>query len=173
MSLKRVLNLDSVGIVSQDIPTESVVPVLNVQDGKIPASILFNSDLKKLSGYRDLRISKKQDIMLNDFVESFGDILDYFEKSSKHYDTELVQFVVQASEDFFISHKSMGKLKEKSVVEVCKKYFNDDEALVIKIINLVFPLIKKSNIFRRNKKRINRFFLVALGMLGISLQPKP
>jgi hypothetical protein len=86
-------------------------------------------------------------------------VLDLFESSSNKYEHEIVSFVCSVAEDWFISHKQMGDLKEQSVIECCSRYFNNDVDLVKKIIQIVLPTVPKTNIIRRNKQKIISFVL--------------
>ena len=60
-------------------------------------------------------------------------------------------------EDFFLD-KKCGEAKKKCVVDACKVYFNNDDELVEKIIDLVFRDVVKSTFLRRNQTRILNFF---------------
>ena len=151
--------------IKKDAPVE--VELQEIKE--IPPKLLFNSDMKKLKGFRDVRINLKQDALSKDFIESMTNVLDLFDNSERKYDSDIVQFVVQSAEDTFISHPKMGDIKSKAVVAICKRYFNDDVELVSKIIQMVLPLIKKSSFYRRNKTRAKQLFLSLLNMFGISL----
>jgi hypothetical protein len=59
----------------------------------------------------------------------------------------------------------MGDSKERAVIQVVKKFYNNDEELVRSIIKLVLPLIKKTNILRRTSSRLQRLFLYVLTRL--------
>ena len=100
--------------------------------------------------------------MQDDFIEQVSGVLDLFDTNSNKYEHEIVQFVCSVAEDFFISHSKMGLIKEDAVVKCVSKYFNNDEELVRKIIQLVLPNITKSNVFRRNRQKFMNlvFFLV-------------
>lgn len=137
---------------------------------EIPPKLLFNSDLKELKGFREMRITLKQNLMYCDFVESLSNVLDLFDNTQRKYDHDIVQFVCQSAEDAFISHKQMGLLKKKAVVEICKRYFNDDAELVSKIIEIVLPNIIKSSLYRRNKKRLSNCFFFVVSYLFPSLK---
>ena len=152
-------------VVQKDAPVKNV----ELQEIKeIPPKLLFNSDMKKLKGFRDVRINLKQDALSKDYIESMTNVLDLFDNSERKYDSDIVKFVVQSAEDTFISHPKMGYIKSKAVVAICKRYFNDDVELVTKIIEMVLPLIKKSTFYRRNKTRAKHFFLWLLNIFGIS-----
>jgi hypothetical protein len=44
------------------------------------------------------------------------------------------------------------------VIEACKKYFNDDEDLVVMVINLVFQHLKQIKFSKRQVYKLLRFF---------------
>jgi hypothetical protein len=123
-------------------------------------TILNNTDLKNLKGFRAVRKRIKQQNMKDDFIKQVSGVLDLFDKKDNHYEHEIIQFVCSVAEDFFISHGKMGELKEQAVIKCVAKYFNDDEDLVRKIIQLVLPNVPKTNILRRNKQRIINFFFI-------------
>ena len=140
----------------------------DIDSKEIPPKLLFNSDMKQLKGFREMRINLKHDALFKDFVESMTNVLDLFDNSERKYDSDIVQFVVQSAEDTFISHLHMGDIKKRAVVAICKRYFNDDVELVSKIIDMVLPLIKRSSFYRRNKTRAKQFFFWLLNTVGIS-----
>ena len=125
-------------------------------------TILNNTDLKNLKGFRAVRKRIKQQNMKDEFIKQVSGVLDLFDKKDNKYEHSIIEFVCSVAEDFFISHAKMGILKEEAVVKCVSKYFNDDDELVRKIIQLVLPNVPKSNILRRNKQRIINFvfFLV-------------
>jgi hypothetical protein len=129
----------------------------------VPAkNILNNTNVKKLKNFRVIRRNVKQQILRQEFITQVSSVLDLFNKDENLYEHEIVSFVCGVAEEFFISHKKMGEIKEASVVEVCKQYFNNDDKLVKTIIALVLPAVPKTNFFRRNKQRIVGFFLQVL-----------
>jgi len=132
---------------------------------EIPPKELFNSDLRKLKGYNEVRMNVKDKKAYNDFVDSFCGVIDLLPYSK--YDSEIVKFVCQSAEDYFIKRKGMGSLKEEAVIAVCKRYFNDDDELVHNVIGLVLPTIIKSTFYRRNKKRVHNFFCAFLNLFCI------
>ncbi len=121
-------------------------------------TILNNTDLKNLKGFKQIRKKIKQQNMKNDFIKQMSGVLDLFDTSSNHYEHSIIQFCCSVAEDYYITNVKMGDLKEESVIECCSKYFNNDILLVKKIIQLVLPNVPKSNILRRNKTRIYNFF---------------
>lgn len=138
------------------------IPIV-AKELSVPAkNILNNTNVKNLKNFRVIRRNVKQQILKQEFITQVSSVLDLFNKDDNTYETEIVSFVCGVAEEFFITHKKMGDIKEASVIEVCKQYFNHDEKLVKTIIALVLPSVPKTNILRRNKQRIiNFFFTVA------------
>lgn len=150
-------------------------PVISVEErlqsitiDDLPKS-LFGESLKHIEGYRDMRKYKKVQKLEQEFVSEMSKIMQLFQKDDKKYDAELVKFVCEIAENYFVLYPGqMGASKKKAVIAVVSKFFNDDELLIEKIIDLVLPTIKKTNILRRSKHRIKRLFLYVLSMLVCS-----
>ena len=135
-------------------PPEPVIALLSV-----PAKNILNcTDVKRLKNFRVIRRNAKQQMLKQEYITQVSSVLSLFNKNDNEYETEIVSFCCSVAEEFFISHSKMGIIKEESVVNVCKHYFNDDEKLVKTIIALVLPSVPKSNILRRNRQRIINFF---------------
>jgi hypothetical protein len=93
----------------EDIPKKTL---------SIPSkTILNNTDLKNLKGFRAVRKRIKQQNMKDEFIKQVSGVLDLFDKKDNHYEHEIIQFVCSVAEDFFISHGKMGLLKEEAVVK--------------------------------------------------------
>ncbi len=128
-------------------------------DIQIPSkTILNNSDLSRLKGFTAVRKKIKQQAMKDEFVNQVSGVLDLFDKNDNKYESEITQFVCSVAEDYFVSHTKMGTIKEEAVIQCVSLYFNNDILLVKKIIQLVLPNVTKSNIFRRNKNKVFKFF---------------
>jgi hypothetical protein len=130
---------------------------------------LFGSSLKNIDGYREMRKYKKVQKLEQEFVSEMSKIMKLFQTEEKKYDAELVKFVCELAENYFVLYPSqMGGSKEKAVIKVVSPFFNHDELLIKKIIDLVLPTIKKTNILRRSKHRVKRLFLFLLSTLVCS-----
>lgn len=125
---------------------------------------LYNANLKDISGYRDLRRDIKIKEMQDEFIKETKKIMCLFESDTKKYDHKLVLYLCQLCEHHFISHKKMGKTKKLCVVEVLKKFYNDDEELISSIIELVLPQIKKSTLVSRMQSRTVKFFYIIVSL---------
>lgn len=136
-----------------------------VQERKIPASVLYNSSLKKMSGFRNLRASMKRDAFLKEFIVQGLQVFEPYEvNDDTQYDSEIVKFMCQTAEDIFIKYHKQGEEKKRAVIEVCKKYFDGNEVLTGKMVEQVLPSIIKSSFLRRNRTRIYNLGLFFLGL---------
>lgn len=79
------------------------------------------------------------------------------EEDNAKYNEEIVKFVCECAELFFLKPKS-GQIKEEMAILLLKPYFNNDEKLIKKFIQLVFKDIRKANFLRRNYVRVRTFF---------------
>jgi hypothetical protein len=123
-----------------------------------PPAWIMNSDVKgKLPKFRQKRKAVKHDNMQKEFVIEMQKVLKVFRVDDDHYDHELVLFACQVAEDFFLDKKA-GEIKMKCVVEAVKPFFDNNEELVKKIVELVFRDVIKSTLWRRNQTRILNFF---------------
>jgi hypothetical protein len=135
------------------------------QEAKIPPSVLYNSNLKKMKGFHNLRSNMKRESFLKEFVSSGSEALGPYEVNDEtKYDVEIVKFMMQTAEDTFIHYKKQGAEKRSAVIAICRKYFDDNEVLVSKTIEQMLPFINKSNFWRRNRTRIYNIACLFLGM---------
>lgn len=171
MSLKRVVNLDNVVELPQKQKEADLTRIASVRVA-VPPNELFGMNLKKIDGFRDIRVDIKQNNELQEFVDGFDGVLQYFNMNDKHFDSMVVKFVAQSAEWFFVRKKS-GDLKEKAVIAVCAPFFNNDPELVKTIIQLVLPTIKKCNVYRRYKKKLFNGLSFFLKLVGCSYHPSP
>jgi len=131
----------------------------------IPPSVLYNSNLKQMKGFRALRSNMKREAFLKEFIVQGKEALEpYAVNDETMYDAEIVKFMCQTAEDVFIHYAKQGQEKKRAVMEVCKKYFDNNEALVSKMIEQVLPSISHSTFWRRNKTRIYNIALLFLGL---------
>ncbi len=171
-SVRRILSLDTPSEVAPQQSSAEAEPIrMLAPEQSIPPNELFGMNLKELEGFRELRVNLKLEKELELFVNGFEDVLKYFNPHDKHFDHKIVKFVCQNAEYYFTRKKS-GKLKEKAVCEVCKRYFNNDVELVKVIISLVLPLVKKCSVYRRYKKRISGFIGFFLNIASQSYKPQ-
>ena len=79
-------------------------------------------------------------------------------KNELKYNDRFVLFVMDEVEKFILKSKS-GKAKKDLVIEICKKYFNDDPTLVELVIKLVFKELSQVQFIKRQGLKLVRFFL--------------
>jgi hypothetical protein len=150
--------------ITEPDPNEDIDVSTSSSPVNVPSkTILNNTDLKNLKGFSVIRKKIKQQHMKDEFIKQVSGVLDLFDKKDNKYEHSIIEFVCSVAEDFFISDRNIGDLKESSVIECCSKYFNNDIELVKKIIQLVLPNVPKSNILRRNKTRIINFVFFLVG----------
>ena len=130
-------------------PTNPVIispvaaPVVNK-----PVRPLNFAQLKKSDKFNKNRVDLKKNSLFLEFAEMVKSDLESYEGK---YDYKLVEIVCNIAEEYFVQYPKMGNIKKKSVL---KPYFNCDVELIDNAKEFVFPLIIKSNIFRRNKQKI-------------------
>jgi hypothetical protein len=135
------------------------------QSPVIPPSVLYNSNLKQMKGFRALRSNMKRDLFLKEFIAQGKEALEpYAVNDETMYDAEIVKFIMQTAEDVFIHYAKQGQEKKRAVIEICKKYYDGNEVLVSKVVEQMLPFINHSTFWRRNKTRIYNIALLFLGL---------
>ena len=117
----------------------------------------------------------KHDLLLNRKIEKFkkkvSGILQQIHYVLNEDDEELLKklfvFVCQSAEDYIVlpkrDKKKCNMIKKEIVIEIMKEYVIDVK-LIGSIISMVMPSIKKSTIYRRNKKFIDKLFVFVRDM---------
>jgi hypothetical protein len=118
-----------------------------------PVQALNFSELKSIPKFKYSRTQSKRNILYRDFVSKVSQDLEDFVVGDNKYDHSLVLKVCDIAEMFFID-KGSGESKKNAVIASLLPYFNNDEILISKIIDFVYPMIHKSSLYRRNKKRL-------------------
>ena len=118
-----------------------------------PISPMHFKELKAHSKLYDSRKKLKGLAHIADFAKKVKSDLESFSIADGHYDHDLVLKICNVAEMFFMD-KGSGEIKKEAVISVLAPYFNNDRELVDKIIEFVFPMVTKSTLFRRNKKRL-------------------
>lgn len=127
---------------------------ISFRNRAIPDKKLFDVELNGLAEkIRDIKLENKQ----YELVKKVQGVLCLFDPEDNRYNDKLLLFTMQAVENFIVKPKS-GNRKLAVVIECVRDYFKGDEELIIKMVEILLPKIKKMNIFRRNWKRIARFF---------------
>lgn len=142
----------------EDIKIDTKIDIK--EDIKVPlARIGSRTSMRTLNGFDEKRKAFKHKLFYNTFINDMNEQLGMLQDmDERKYSYETVQFVAQACEDEFIQEKNMSQMKHDCVVEVCKKYFNDDIELVEAILNQVMPRIIQSHFLRRLRLKSITFF---------------
>lgn len=155
----RAYTLGSDTQTSSNTPVNLTLTQKDVKPIEIPDYKVKGYSLKNIKGYREKRKALKNQKEYEEFISQVEAALSIFDNSDKKYDVNVLEVIMQIAEDVFISDKKMGQLKFDACVYVAKRFFNDDEELVSILLEQLLPKIKKSSLYRRNKKRVRRFFL--------------
>lgn len=127
---------------------------ISFRNRDIPDKLLFNVELNGLADkIKNIKIENKQ----YELVTKIQSVLDLFDKEDNKYNEQLLLFAMQAVENY-ITKPHSGDFKLAVVIECVKDYFKGDADLIVKMVEILMPRIKKMNIVRRNWKRVSRFF---------------
>ena len=120
----------------------------------------LNVDINGLEGLETKLKLLKLDNYKSQFIGEIQNILSLYEDDELKYNYQFVEFIMCEVEKFILKKKS-GQTKKQIVIEICKKYFNNDEKLVEMVINLVFHKLPQIKFFKRQGMKLVRFFLKA------------
>ena len=151
--------------IQRPTPEEVIAPIEIVSDVLRPV-VVSKLDLTGIKGFTQKKKGLKIAKMKQDAITELQNALGIFDPHEINLNHTAVLFCAQIVEDYFTSPQQ-GVLKEQVVVEVCKKFFNGDEALVKMVLELVFEKVIKTTLYRRNKERIKNglgWFLTIFGM---------
>lgn len=153
MSLKKI-------IVKNDEPDSR--PTLDLDSFQLKSEPSFKNlnfpELKKSSKYIDARHNVKKMVLSKEFEALVNEDLQLYDANENEYDAELVLHICNIAEQYFIQYKNMGAIKKQAVIQVLKPYFKNEELLLASLVEYVFPQVTKSNMLRRNSKRIHKLF---------------
>lgn len=122
----------------------------------IPLINFVNID--ELDGLHDKLRNMKINNYQNEFINEMNKILILYDDNELKYNAKFVLFIMEQVERYLLKPKC-GQSKKQLVIEVCKKYFNNDPDLVDVIINLMFDQLKQVKFLKRQALKIIRFFL--------------
>jgi hypothetical protein len=156
--MRRVVINDADKVEPLGVETTDSKPSLTSENSfrsrTVPDKTLFNVELIGLADkIKDIKLENQQ----YELVEKIQSVLNLFDPESNKYNEQIVLFTMQSVENFITKPKA-GAKKQAVVVEAVKKYFNNDIELIVKMIALLLPRVKKMNIVRRNWKRVANFF---------------
>jgi hypothetical protein len=120
----------------------------------------LNVDINGLEGLETKLKLLKLDNYKSQFIGEIQNVLSLYEDDELKYNYQFVEFIMCEVEKFILKKKS-GQTKKQIVIEICKKYFNNDEKLVEMVINLVFHKLPQIKFFKRQGMKLVRFFLKA------------
>jgi hypothetical protein len=132
----------------------------NMQEQKLeipPKKILHNINLKNLEGYENIRKKIKHDTTNKTFIDEMKKIISLFNSSDVKYNENIILFCMQSVEDY-ISKGKIGPEKLKIVTNILADYFNNDNELITKFVNMQMPRLKQG-LLRRIRIKIKNFFL--------------
>jgi hypothetical protein len=133
---------------------QNVKKDISFRNRTVPNKTVFDVELYGLADkIKDIKLENRQ----YELVTKIQSILDLFDVDENVYNEKLLLFAMQAVENYIIKSKS-GEKKLAVVVECVEKYFKGDIQLIMKMVELLLPKVKKMNIFRRNWKRVGLFF---------------
>ena len=126
-------------------------------------------NLSGIKGYKEKKKSIKELKLKTETIIELKKAFDIFDSSELKLNHSVVLFVAQVVEDIFNKPKQ-GELKRDVVVEICKDYFNGEASLVEMVLDLVFPKIIKTTLWRRNKQRLKNLAIFFFEIFGPSIQ---
>ena len=141
----------------QPLPAPEIITPDVIEQLKLPPTNIFGNNLKEIKSFRDIRHEIKNNIKIQKFKDEVSNVLKYFNVHKLKYNHDVVKFVCQIAEDFFLE-KHSGQTKLKCVIEVCKMLYGNNEDLTQSIIEMVLPAIIHMNRFRKIKIQIRNFF---------------
>ena len=136
---------------------QSIQSAPNEQIKEIPK---LNVNIQGLEGLENKLKLLKLGNYKNKFIGEIQNVLSLYEDDELKYNYQFVEFIMCEVEKFILKKKA-GETKKQIVIEICKKYFNNDEKLVEMVINLVFHKLPQIKFFKRQGLKLIRFFLKA------------
>ena len=121
-----------------------------------PKNILNSANLKKLKSYRKIRQNIKSQNDETLFINQVSEALDMLNVEESKYDYELLLLVMQIAENWFLKSKD-GNRRKAIVILACKKFFDGNEELISKSIELLMPNLEQNKFISRNIKKLLRY----------------
>jgi hypothetical protein len=134
---------------------QSIQTIQNEQPKEIPK---LNVNIQGFEGLESKLKLLKLGNYKTQFIAEIQNVLSLYEDDELKYNYQFVEFIMCEVEKFLLKKKS-GHTKKQIVVEICKRYFNNDEKLVEMVIDLVFHKIPQVKFLKRQGLKIIRFFL--------------
>jgi len=149
--------LPSVQSINRNEPTQSDGKTSVFQKQNIPS---INLNVRGLDGLELKLKGMKLQNYQHEFVTEMEKVLNLYDENELKYNEKFVLFVMEEAEKYILKSKS-GEAKKQLVIEVCKKYFNNDSDLVELVIKLVFDKLTQVKFMRRQGLKLIRFFFKA------------
>jgi hypothetical protein len=127
---------------------------------KIPIKNLYAYDLKKLKSYRTIRQDVKHTNQLIIFENDVGSLLKCFKIDEFNMNTELLELVLQLTEDYFIfgNQKQRDTMKKQAINNLMLQYFKNDQEILDNVMRYAYTNVRKSNFFKRSYSKLVVFF---------------
>lgn len=158
--ITKVTQNETNGLATDDM-SENSIEFYNdteFQIKNIPDITAFSHQLEGLGEkIYNLKMNNKQ----AEFIDKIKSILDLFDKDSNQYNHSIMLFVMSCVEDYILKPKS-GEYKKSVVIECVKDYYDNNIVLIEKMIPILMPHVVQNKFFKRNGKKIMRFFLKLL-----------
>ena len=126
----------------------------------VPDLVLFGQELKGLKiKISDIKLLNLQ----SDFCQKVKTVLDLFDKENNRYSDSILYFVMSCVENQVLK-KGSGELKKRIVIECTREYFDNNDLMISKMIDLLMPTLNQNKFIKRNGKKVIRFFSQKLKM---------
>ena len=166
--MPRIIRIDenqSVLGASPDLPIRTTQEELTTGDVDIPPKQILNTNIKNtLKKVQLRRKALKLENAKHEFQEQVQKALGLFDQNEDIYDTDIIMLVCEIAENFFIE-RGMGEIKRECVIKSCLKYFDNNEKIIDKFIDLVLPNIEQVRTRRRIYLKAKNYFFLVLGCL--------
>lgn len=161
---------DLSNVLSSESDTPIVDSIMGITEEKVSTEIpKTRLNLSGIKGYKEKKKSLKELKLKAETITELKRAFDIFDPNELKLNHSIVLFVAQVVEDIFNKPKQ-GELKKEVVIEICKHYFNGEASLVEMVLELVFPKIIKTTLWRRNKQRLKNLAIFFFEIFGPSIQ---
>lgn len=167
MPRKITINENSVEVLgaSKEEKTQQQEECKIPEEDEIPPRYILNTNIKgKLRKVQTRRKALKLEHAKVEFQEQVQKALSLFDKNEDVYDTDIIALVCEIAENFFIE-RGMGEVKRECVVKACLKFFDNNEKIIDKFIDLVLPSIEQVRTRRRLYLKAKNYFFSVLSCL--------
>ena len=132
---------------------------------EVPPKHILNTNIKnKLKKVQVRRKALKLEHAKVEFQEQVNKALSLFDKNEDIYDTDIIMLCCEIAENFFIE-RGMGEIKHECVVKSCLQYFDNNEKIIEKFIDLVLPNVEQVRMRRRLFIKAKNYFFLGVSCL--------